>query len=354
MHSIACRRQYDPRIREAIHRTQNPRLFPELRIPRTTLDGWLRGDFLRVETSDLLDRSQAELIEEVERLRARVEWLTALVRLLVAILRIAGARLTGARLPDGGRKVRLLRVIDGVEGILGLEVALRVAGLSTTRYHRWQALDRDCGLEDRPSCPRTHPNQLLPEEVRTIRQMVLDRGLRHMPIRTLAFHAERIAAVFAAPRTWMALVKRYGWRRPREMVYQKNTNHAVRAVVPNEYWHLDVTVIRLLDRTKLYLHAVIDNYSRKILAWRLMPRLEPQTTCDVLIEAGRHLGTEETGVLVDKGGENWNGLVDDLEAKLTMLRRILAQVDMASSNSMIERWWMSLRSAGRERTRLRP
>jgi putative transposase len=31
-------------------------------------------------------------------------------------------------------------------------------------------------------------------------------------------------------------------------------------------WHIGTTVIRLLDRTRAYLHAVIDNFSRRILA----------------------------------------------------------------------------------------
>jgi putative transposase len=38
---------------------------------------------------------------------------------------------------------------------------------------------------------------------------------------------------------------------------------------PDEMWHIDTTVIRLLDGTRAYLHAVIDNFSRRILAWRV-------------------------------------------------------------------------------------
>jgi transposase InsO family protein len=34
-------------------------------------------------------------------------------------------------------------------------------------------------------------------------------------------------------------------------------------------WHIDTTVIRLLDGSRAYLHAVIDNFSRRILAWRV-------------------------------------------------------------------------------------
>ena len=37
---------------------------------------------------------------------------------------------------------------------------------------------------------------------------------------------------------------------------------------PNEYWQIDATVIRLTTGVRTYLQAVIDNFSRKILAWR--------------------------------------------------------------------------------------
>jgi transposase InsO family protein len=40
-------------------------------------------------------------------------------------------------------------------------------------------------------------------------------------------------------------------------------------------WHIDTTVIRLLDGTRAYLHAVIDNFSRRILAWRVAETFAP-------------------------------------------------------------------------------
>jgi len=49
-------------------------------------------------------------------------------------------------------------------------------------------------------------------------------------------------------------------------VYPEKPKIGIRATHPNEYWHIDVTVIRLLDDTKCYLHAVIDNFSRRILS----------------------------------------------------------------------------------------
>ena len=102
-----------------------------------------------------------------------------------------------------------------------------------------------------------------------------------------------------------------------------------------------MTVIRLVDDTKAYLHAVIDNFSRRILAWRLAKRLAPTTTCEILKEAGKNLDQTPT-VVADSGVENVNAGVDQLMAD-GVVRRVLAQVEASFSNSMIEAFWRSLR-----------
>ena len=56
--------------------------------------------------------------------------------------------------------------------------------------------------------------------------------------------------------TWAKLVRQRGWRRPRRRVYPAKPKTGIRATHPNEYWHIDVTVIRLLDDTKCYLHSL--------------------------------------------------------------------------------------------------
>jgi putative transposase len=124
-------------------------------------------------------------------------------------------------------------------------------------------------------------------------------------------------------------------------VYPEKPKTGIRATRPNEYWHIDVTVIRLVDDTKCYLHAVIDNFSRRILSWRLARRLTPATTCEILKEAGKNLDRAPT-VVADSGVENVNAGVDQLMAD-GVVRRVLAQVEVSFSNSMIEAFWRSLR-----------
>jgi putative transposase len=104
-----------------------------------------------------------------------------------------------------------------------------------------------------------------------------------------------------------------------------------------------VTVLKLLDGTKAYLHAIIDNYSRKILAWTVAERLDSTATCQLLLAAGKHMAFAGRPLLfADSGIENINSAVDDTLFS-ACLQRVLAQVDVAYSNSMIEAFWRSLK-----------
>jgi putative transposase len=109
-------------------------------------------------------------------------------------------------------------------------------------------------------------------------------------------------------------------------------------------WHIDTTVIRLIDGTRAYLHAVIDNFSRRILAWRIAEMFAPANSVAVLVEAGRGAAPSERTpvVLADAGVENVNADVDEL-ITAGVLRRVLAFTELKFSNSMIEAWWRALK-----------
>ena len=88
---------------------------------------------------------------------------------------------------------------------------------------------------------------------------------------------------------------------------------------------------------------MIDNFSRRILAWRVADTFAPVNSVAVLVEASRGAPSETTPVvLADAGVENVNAQVDDL-ITTGVLRRVLAFTELKFSNSMIEAWWRSLK-----------
>ena len=88
---------------------------------------------------------------------------------------------------------------------------------------------------------------------------------------------------------------------------------------------------------------MIDNFSRRILAWRVADTFAPINSVTVLLDASRGAAASDTGlvVLADAGVENVNAQVDEL-IHTGVLRRGLAFTELKFSNSMIEAWWRSL------------
>jgi putative transposase len=89
----------------------------------------------------------------------------------------------------------------------------------------------------------------------------------------------------------------------------------VDVIAPNQVWSTDITYIRLLHGF-VYLVAIIDWYSRKVLAWRLSNTMDAGFCVDCLEEAIKHYGSPKifntdqgsqftsnsfTGVLIQQG-----------------------------------------------------
>jgi len=173
--------------------------------------------------------------------------------------------------------------------------------------------------------------------------MVTAPAYRHIPTGRLALLAQQLVRVFASTSTWHRLVRERGWRRPRLRVHPEGSKVGIRATRSNEIWNIDTTIVRLLDGSRAYLNAIIDNFSRRIISWRLAERFEIGNSVAVLVDAGRALtGSTPPTLIADAGVENRNYAVDEL-IDSGLLRRVLAMTEINFSNSMIEAWWRCLK-----------
>ncbi|MDJ0974712.1 MAG: DDE-type integrase/transposase/recombinase [Planctomycetota bacterium] len=343
MPATRTQRRYDHRLVELVRNTGDVEHATRIGVPRSTASGWIRGSRRDVVTTTHLDESAADLRVRVARLEMRVRRLRAMLGIAIAVLRILQPDLTRLRVPNGRDKGRLLRALERARGVLGLRRILRAIGLSPSRLAAWRRAAKGCALDDVSSCPTTSPHRLTADEISTIGAMVTAPEYRHVPTGRLAMLAQRIGRVFASASTWYRLVRERGWRRPRLRVHPSGPKQGIRATKPNELWHIDTTIIRLLDGTRAYLHAVIDNFSRRILAWRVHDRMQAGNSVEVLVEAGAGLDRELRPTLIADGGiENRNAAVDEL-IDSGLLERVLAMVDIAFSNSLIEAWWRSVK-----------
>jgi hypothetical protein len=110
--SHRSRRAYDHRIKEQIIRSGDPELFLELEIPRSTAVSWIRRGVGEIVSLVPADGGEPALCERIAELQGRVAMLTAVLRLVLALLRVSGFSLEGSRVPDAAGKRRLVGAVE--------------------------------------------------------------------------------------------------------------------------------------------------------------------------------------------------------------------------------------------------
>ena len=109
---------------------------------------------------------------------------------------------------------------------------------------------------------------------------------------------------------------------------------------PNQVWSTDITYLRL-PRGFVYLVAIIDWYSRKVLSWRLSNTMDAVFCVDALSDALRLYGAPEV-FNSDQGSqftsEAFTGLLKASEVKISMDGQ-----GRAFDNIFVERLWRTVK-----------
>jgi putative transposase len=109
---------------------------------------------------------------------------------------------------------------------------------------------------------------------------------------------------------------------------------------PNQVWSTDITYIRL-PRGFVYLAAVIDWYSRRVLAWRLSNTMDSGFCVDCLEEALQNYGTPEI-FNTDQGSQ----FTSEAFTGALLKKSIAISMDgrgRALDNIFVERLWRSVK-----------
>jgi hypothetical protein len=110
---------------------------------------------------------------------------------------------------------------------LPLKECLETIGLTAARYHSLVKREVKCLLPDQSTCPKLSPTKITSKETLAIKELVTAKEYAHFSINSLAMFAKR-----------------------QELIE------------PNQIWHVDVSVFRIMNRAKVYIQAIIDNASR--------------------------------------------------------------------------------------------
>jgi transposase InsO family protein len=105
----------------------------------------------------------------------------------------------------------------------------------------------------------------------------------------------------------------------------------------DEVWHMDITQINSKEGIVHYLHLLIDNYSRKILSWRMDTRIRAKNSRHVTKQAIRQMADrKKSAMLITDGGSEFDNVLMRTAMAGTGLELKIAGKDVEFSNSIIE------------------
>jgi len=219
-------------------------------------------------------------------------------------------------------------------------VAATVAeiGVSKSSFYRWRAW-MELGLTRREK--KAVWNELRPEE----RQIVLEQALAqlHLSARELAWWLCDHANFSVSESTVHRLLKAHGLlprRAPQQEPAAKEWRHKTKRI--NEIWQSDATRFFIPGWGHYWLVSVLDDYSRRLLAWELVSDIQAESLVGVIQRA-----MEATGMicappvyrpaLLTDNGSGYIGKVMHKYLKALELRHLRTRSHHPQTTGKIER-----------------
>jgi transposase InsO family protein len=240
-------------------------------------------------------------------------------------------------------KLEIIRLVESSS--LSVAKTLGRYGLSGSTYYRWKRRMKEygvVGLRDYKPEPIGVWNRLTPEEDSTILEVALLSP--DWSPRQVSLYASDTRGFSVSESTVYRRLKSHGLiPEPAIKRFPASSEYKVKTTAINQQWQTDATYLKVDRWGWFYLISVLDDYSRKILAWQLKSSMTAGDFSDVV-----QLACEFTGVTKENNvrivSDNGSALIskdfgDYLEAK--GIGHIFAAPYHPQTNGKIERFHRS-------------
>ena len=246
------------------------------------------------------------------------------------------------------KKAAILRAVE--ESGLPIREALERMDVAPSTYYRWKRLERALGtegLKDRSPYKGRVWNQLLDEERDKIFEMAMLYPERSS--REIACYIADQGHFSVSESTVFRVLKKQGWIKPREMkTFPAGPEYTIKTKRINQQWQTDATYLLVKNWGWYYLISVLDDFSRRILAWKLQPCMDAGAFSEVLEMACEAVGLsvipdcKRPRLVSDRGPALISGAFTGY-LKARGIGHILASPYHPQTNGKIERYHRSLK-----------
>ena len=204
-------------------------------------------------------------------------------------------------------KMQFIRLIEGSD--LSISTALAKYDVPRSTYYRWKRRLRTGGIngleDNKPHRPKTW-NQLLPWQVDKILEYAT--FYPELSCREISLYiTDTEGFSVSEPTVYRRLKERGLIREPKIRTFPASDEFHIKTTGINQLWQLDATYLKVDRWGWFYLISVLDDYSRKILAWQLKAMMDTGAFSDVVELACEFTGQhgvavkDNTRLLTDNG-----------------------------------------------------
>ncbi len=308
-------------------------------LPRSSIHRFTKTDYSSLVGAESQGYDERlELARVVLRSKKAAALVSAYSR-IASFLRSANLSLSRlSKIKNMDLRSRLVDRIKNAAQYLPFGQILSALKLTYARFKAWERGRIPCTSSPLGKCRAAHPSQLIISEIKDIKKAFFDPATFHWPASSIAWKLIHSGTVSANLVTIMKYAKILNLTHARSVRKKPVKRGSITATHPNEAWHIDATFIRTMDGARAVIQFIMDSFSRKILAFRIMQSVSAASTVSLLKEAEAVSGiqpSEQVLLISDGGPENDNELVTTYVAS-SPLKHLIAQTDVHFSNSIIE------------------
>lgn len=194
-------------------------------------------------------------------------------KIYFVVLNILGAK-NFQNLLKNNRKI-IFPFIENMISVSGnKKMVLKLLRITSNQFGQWQKMQKyECRESLIWLCYKRVSRQISRKEIETMKTLLKEKKYLNWSSGSVWGKAVKDGKISMSVQSWYHYAKILGLGLKRKKFYKKRKRISVRAEKPNEIWHMDVTRYKTMDHKMMYIYTVMDNFSRKILAWDVSEKL---------------------------------------------------------------------------------